>query len=179
MPTNCRKLNLYKYVTKNTPKPREVQPTKMNSNWDFLAQCMCGAFVTKLNKYKYVTKRTNCKMVPPPSWTYKSDFLAQYVWRTWIESTSGAQAQPRNQQTSKPTRDQQPTEIKIKSYPNIPKTCPVCHKIVLHNHKCPPISSPVPSSKELGTKNPDRTGPKSLGYTASHPTDISTPILEI
>ena len=113
MPTNCRKLNLYKYVTKNTPKPREVQPTKMNSNWDFLAQCMCGAFVTKLNKYKYVTKRTNCKMVPPPSWTYKSDFLAQYVWRTWIESTGGAQAKPRNQQTSKPTRDQQQTEIKI------------------------------------------------------------------
>ena len=30
-----------------------------------------------------------------------------YVWRTWIESTSGAEAQPRNQQTSTPTTDQQ------------------------------------------------------------------------
>ena len=30
-----------------------------------------------------------------------------YVWRTWIESTGGAEAQPRNQQTSTPTTDQQ------------------------------------------------------------------------
>ena len=44
----------------------------------------------------------------------ESDFLAQYVWRTWswIESTGGAQAKPRNQQTSKPTTDEQQTKIK-------------------------------------------------------------------
>ena len=44
----------------------------------------------------------------------KSDFLAQKcVCGTWIESTGGAQAQRRNQQTSKPTTDQQQTKIKI------------------------------------------------------------------
>ena len=43
------------------------------------------------------------------SWLNVCGFFlgSMYVWRTWIESTGGAEAQPRNQQTSTPTTDQQ------------------------------------------------------------------------
>ena len=57
-------------------------------NLYFLAQCVWLTWISWLNMCGF--------------------FLgSMYVWRTWIESTGGAEAQPRNQQTSTPTTDQQ------------------------------------------------------------------------
>ena len=53
----------------------------------------------------------------------------------------------------------------------IPKSCLVCHKKALHNHKCPSISSSLPLPQQRRTKKPNRTGSKSPRYIATHPTN--------